>query len=57
MTLERTRPIAIRFKRCFDVVRLRSDLAFAQQISPWIDKPERGKYFGWSACHFQNYLA
>jgi hypothetical protein len=33
----------------YDVNRLTEDLQSAVSISPWFSKPERGKYFGWSA--------
>jgi hypothetical protein len=40
---------AIRFKTTYDAGRLREDLAAAVAAAPWIAKPERGKYYKWSA--------
>lgn len=40
---------AILFRTRYDVARLRDELAAAVAATPWIGKPERGRYLRWSA--------
>lgn len=40
---------AIRFKTRYDTARLREDLDAAVAAASWVAKPDRGRYFKWSA--------
>lgn len=40
---------AVRFATRHDVARLLADLAAAVEVARWIEKPEKDRYFEWSA--------